>query len=142
MFSISKYIQPQLNNTFVLFTLGSYDQYFGVQMQKYSEKGRKLPKNYTIYVIQRPMWRHRQNSIKIMFSISIQPRLNTTVFLFTLGTYEQYFGVQMQKISEKDVNCQKLQTCTIQRPRWRHRQNFIKACLAYQYSPWQGYAGR
>ena len=36
-----------------------------------------------------------------MFSISIYPKLNTTVFLFTLGAYDQYFGVQMQKISAK-----------------------------------------
>ena len=28
-----------------LFTLGAYDQYFGVQMQRNSEKGRKLQKN-------------------------------------------------------------------------------------------------
>ena len=42
MFSIS--IQHQLNTTVLLFTLGVYDQYYGVQMQKYSEKGRNLPK--------------------------------------------------------------------------------------------------
>ena len=33
-----------MNTTVVLLTLGGYDQYFGVQMPKYSEKGRKLPK--------------------------------------------------------------------------------------------------
>ena len=49
MFSIS--ILPQLNTTFFIFTLGVYDQYFGVQMQKYSKKGRNLPKNYTICAI-------------------------------------------------------------------------------------------
>ena len=42
MFSIS--ILPQLNTTVLPFTLGGYDQKFGVQMQKNSEKGRKLPK--------------------------------------------------------------------------------------------------
>ena len=42
MFSI--YILSQLNTTVLLFALGGYDQYFGVQMQKDSEKGRRLPK--------------------------------------------------------------------------------------------------
>ena len=42
MFSIS--IQSQLNITILLSTLGYFDQYFGVHMQKYSKKGRKLSK--------------------------------------------------------------------------------------------------
>ena len=48
MSSIS--LQPQLNTTVFLFALVGYVQYFGVQMQKYSEKGSKLPKIYTVAV--------------------------------------------------------------------------------------------
>ena len=76
-------------------------------MQKNSEKGRNLPK-----ITQSALFRGQGGPVskfyEIMFNISIQPQLNTTVFLFTQGSYDQYFGVQMQKYSEKDVNCQQI----------------------------------
>jgi len=35
------------------------------------------------------------------FSISTKLKFNTTVLIFTLRAYDQYFGVQMQKNREK-----------------------------------------
>ena len=43
-----------------------------------------------------------------MFSLSVETQLNTTVLFFTLRGYDQYFGVQMQRNSKKDINYQKI----------------------------------
>ena len=46
-----------------------------------------------------------------MFNISKQSKLNTTVYLSTLGAYDQYFGDQMQKNSEKERKLPKITQC-------------------------------
>jgi hypothetical protein len=48
-----------------------------------------------------------------MFSISIYPKLNTTVMFFTLGAYDQCFGFQMQKNSDKWLKLQKITQCAL-----------------------------
>jgi hypothetical protein len=90
MFSI--YILPLSNAAVLLFTLGGFDQYFGIYMQKIGEKVtncEKLPKKRYFEAKVAPKARF----LKDVFNTYILPLSNVTVLLFTLGGYDQYFGI-------------------------------------------------
>ena len=106
MFIIS--IQSKLNTTGFLFTLGGYHQYFDVQMQKYSERGRKLPKNYKICAIQRPRCCHLGNFIKECLAYLYSPNLILLFFTLHQGAMTNILSSRCKKIVKNDVNFQKL----------------------------------
>ena len=56
--------------------------------------------------------------------------------IFTLGSYEQYFGVHMQKNSEKGRKLPKITQFTLFRGQGGDiGKKKLKACLAYQFRP-------